>query len=160
MYGIEGIDELKDDFGGENLGSSRDEWKSDNPPVDITKVSDEAGVRLDEAALLVDVFGEEVPDYGRNDQHDTEVSDLTKRVIERMADEVHQAWCEWMQYLFSEESGWTLMDGGFKLDAESVKRWKRQMNTPYAELPEEEKESERRIAQRYLSIDLLEDNNV
>jgi hypothetical protein len=70
--------------------------------------------------------------------------------LERMADVVHQVWCNWMEYLFTK--GWTLQDKGFKIDSGSVKRWKRQMKRPYAELSEDEKQSDRDIARRYLDL--------
>jgi hypothetical protein len=66
--------------------------------------------------------------------------------LERMADEVHQVWCEWMQYMFSQ-------------DFYAYIRWIRQMKTPYAQLSESEKESDREIARRYLEIVLSEENN-
>lgn len=94
---------------------------------------------------------------------ETKVSDRNDKIrfedgdigLEAMADEVHQVWCMWMEYLFKQ--GWTLTDKGFKIDSESVKRWKRQMITPYAQLSEIEKRSERAIASRYLNIAWLPD---
>ena len=70
--------------------------------------------------------------------------------LEHMADGVHQVWCMWMEYLFSD--GLALRDGGFKINPPECKRWKRQMITPYAQLSEDEKQSHRDIARRYLNI--------
>lgn len=72
--------------------------------------------------------------------------------LERMADEVHQIWCEWMEYLFKQgkhmsvsgQSVWVMNDS-------SKRRWRRQMRTPYAMLSEGEKASDREIARRYLN---------
>jgi len=75
--------------------------------------------------------------------------------LEHMAEVVHEVWCMWMRYLFTK--GWALQDKGFKIDTESVSRWKRQMNTPYAQLSEDEKQSDRDIARRYLNIAWLPD---
>lgn len=69
---------------------------------------------------------------------------------ESLAAEVHEAWSGWMRYLFGKciEVG----DGCLEIPAWAVKRWRRQMNTPYSELPEEEKQSDRDEADRYLSV--------
>jgi hypothetical protein len=121
---------------------------------------------------------EAAPDYGRNDQHDTEVSDRKDKIrfedgdlgLERMADAVHQVWCMWMEYQFS--LGLVLRDKGFKINPKEHGRWRRQTMTSYAELSEEEKQSARDIARRYLNIawlpdkinegrrELIEENNV
>lgn len=55
---------------------------------------------------------------------------------EDLADYAHDTWCRWLRYMFSkgvEESD------GLKLPHKYVERWRRQMNTPYPILPEEEK---------------------
>jgi len=60
---------------------------------------------------------------------------------EELADYAHQAWSGWMRYLFSncQDNG----NGTMTIPAWAVERWKRQMNTPYSDLPQEEKESDR-----------------
>lgn len=68
---------------------------------------------------------------------------------ERMAEAAHDAWSGWMEYLFGKSQ--TLEDGSVVIPASLVERWKRQMHTPYSELSEEEKESDRAEADRYLS---------
>ncbi len=71
--------------------------------------------------------------------------------LERMADEVHQVWCGWMEYMFkqgslmSDNTSWVMRDL-------PRLRWMRQMITPYAQLSEDEKRSDREIARRYLAI--------
>ena len=60
--------------------------------------------------------------------------------LERVAGEVHQVWCRWMMYMFNSQT------------AAAIARWERQMQTPYAQLSEEEKASDREIARRYLDI--------
>lgn len=71
-------------------------------------------------------------------------------MIERLADYAHDAWAGWMRYLFSISH--ENEDGSVTIPAQSVERWKRQMNTPYASLPEKEKESDRREAKRIISL--------
>ena len=59
-------------------------------------------------------------------------------IVELLAEYCHdKQWTGWMQY---ESSMWL---GGNVVPAELASRWKRQMNTPYAELPDEEKELDR-----------------
>lgn len=79
----------------------------------------------------------------------TEKTD-TDDLREKLAAYAHEAWSGWMRYLFSRsEHGLT---GRETIPAELVKRWARQMNTPYADLPENEKESDRKEADRMLAI--------
>jgi len=79
--------------------------------------------------------------------------------LELMSDEVHQVWCMWMEYLFTQGQPYLAGlkgEGRFIIDAKSVTRWKRQMITPYAQLSEGEKKSDRDIARRYLGIARIE----
>ena len=71
-------------------------------------------------------------------------------VREQLADYAHDAWSGWMKYLFSKCH--VNQDGSVTVPAWAVERWTRQMNTPYAELPEGEKESDRKEADRMLRI--------
>jgi hypothetical protein len=68
---------------------------------------------------------------------------------ERLADYAHAAWSGWMQYMFKKS---TYHQGRVIIPVDLVERWTRQMNTPYAELPESEKESDRLEADRILEI--------
>ena len=79
---------------------------------------------------------------------------------EALAAYAHEAWSGWMKYLFSKTerlNGRAVVEGGYVRDGAviplgSVERWKRQMNTPYADLPESEKESDRAEADKMLAI--------
>jgi len=68
---------------------------------------------------------------------------------EALAAVAHVMWVHWMQYFLSQLGGsddpayWELSD-------DLVQRWRRQMNTLYSDLPEEEKESDRREADRMI----------
>jgi len=69
---------------------------------------------------------------------------------EQLSEYAHEAWSGWMKYLFEQ----TIVDleGFTVIPTESVERWKRQMNTPYADLPESEKNSDRLEADKMLAI--------
>lgn len=70
-----------------------------------------------------------------------------KDLREILADLCHRQWSGWMRYLFSKcDSTMPLVlsaleDGSLIIPAEFVTRWKRQMETPYAQLSESEQES-------------------
>lgn len=70
---------------------------------------------------------------------------------EALAAYAHEAWSGWMEYLFSKcEVGALVLENGALIPAESAQRWLRQMKTPYDELPEKEKESDREQADKIL----------
>ena len=69
---------------------------------------------------------------------------------EALADFAHEQWSGWMGYLFS--CGTFNGDGTWIMPAWAVERWTRQMKTPYIELSEEEKESDRREAKRMIAV--------
>lgn len=72
----------------------------------------------------------------------------TKRgaAIEALAEYSHAAWSDWMEYLFLK------CDGSHTIPAPLVLRWKRQLYTPYADLPDDEKQSYLRDAERTFFI--------
>lgn len=81
---------------------------------------------------------------------DLAVSDRREVIREALADYAHEAWSGWMKYLFSksiEHAG-----GAVLIPADLVARWRRQMDTPYADLPENEKRSDRREADKILTV--------
>ncbi len=71
-------------------------------------------------------------------------------VREELAAYAHDAWSGWMTYMFS--LGVMAGDGSMSIPAWAVERWHRQMTNDYADLPEVEKESDRREADRMLTI--------
>lgn len=76
-------------------------------------------------------------------------------LIERLAGYAHNAWAGWMRYLFSKCAplDWhSALVGMLAIPPESVERWTRQMNTEYADLPEHEKESDRKEATEILKV--------
>lgn len=69
---------------------------------------------------------------------------------EQLADVQHAIWAHWMRWQFTcgqfnEDETWTM-------PAVKVQRWQRQMNTPYAELTDQERESDREQADKVLAV--------
>jgi hypothetical protein len=63
---------------------------------------------------------------------------------------VHKVWSRWMTYLFTK--GQFNDDGSFTIDAESVERWRRQMDTCYDDLTADEQLSDIDIAHEYIAV--------
>jgi chromosome segregation ATPase len=77
--------------------------------------------------------------------------------IEVLAEAQHAIWASWMKWMF--EAGgetWHLgrHDGEdhWVMSNDKYERWHRQMNTPYADLPEDEKESDRMVVREHLGF--------
>jgi len=75
---------------------------------------------------------------------------MENELREQLAALAHEQWRGWMEYLF--KCGTPLYGGAVELPAWAVDRWKRQMRTPYADLPEDEKQSDRTEADKVLAI--------
>lgn len=84
---------------------------------------------------------------------------LTNEQRERLAAYAHEAWSGWMRWMF-EQGGFSTIqadDNGetltfWTMKPEKYERWQRQKNTPYADLPESEKASDRDEADKILAI--------
>ena len=61
-------------------------------------------------------------------------------LVEALADVEHERWSKWMRWMFD---NWV---------PENIERWKHQMHTAYADLPEHSKESDRKEARRSLAV--------
>jgi len=79
-------------------------------------------------------------------------------LIETLAAYAHAAWSRRMRYLF--EASATSSDGYVTIPKTLADRWKRQMETEYADLPETEKKSDiieaTRIVRIFCEAGLLE----
>lgn len=62
----------------------------------------------------------------------------------------HAIWSHWMRWMFS--VGTFNEDGSWTMPADKAQRWQRQMNTPYTELPEHEREGDREQADKILAV--------
>lgn len=65
---------------------------------------------------------------------------------EKLAEAQHRIWASWMEYLFSISI--QNEDGSCTIPADKVTRWTRQIKTPYSELSEQEKDSDREQADK------------
>jgi hypothetical protein len=69
-------------------------------------------------------------------------------LIEELAAVEHERWAHWQRYLHAQcQPG---PDGSLTIPADLVRHWTIQMNTPYADLPDHEKDSDREQVHRYL----------
>lgn len=71
--------------------------------------------------------------------------------LEKKAAQAHEIWSNWMKHFFrtymqSEGSQCTV----FVVPMNVSSRWQRQMKSPYKDLLESEKESDREVAKEYL----------
>ena len=78
-------------------------------------------------------------------------------IREKLAVYAHEAWSGWMKYLFEKAIPYKAGEvqaykGAVIIPEWAVKRWKKQMNTPYADLPEDMKPSDRDEADKMLAI--------
>lgn len=73
---------------------------------------------------------------------------MNNELLEQLADLEHERWSGWMRYMFSK--GTKNPDGTWTMPAWAVGRWERQASTPYADLSEQEKESDRVEARKGL----------
>jgi RNA polymerase-interacting CarD/CdnL/TRCF family regulator len=77
-----------------------------------------------------------------------EIERALEAAIEELAAVEHERWSHWQRFMHGK--GERLPDGSLVLPAELVRRWERQMSTPYTDLGETEKESDREQVRRYL----------
>lgn len=75
---------------------------------------------------------------------------ITDELVEQLADAEHASWARWTDYQFSRCSAND--DGSLTIPPDLVERWRRQAATPYAELSEREKESDRDEVRKILPL--------
>jgi len=71
-------------------------------------------------------------------------------LVDALASLEHARWCHWQRYLHSRCI--RRDDGILLIPADLVKRWEKQIETPYSELTDEEKESDREQVRKYLPL--------
>ena len=69
------------------------------------------------------------------------MSDKIKgELIEWVSEIVHNQWANWAEYILD------------NMTEENIKRWRRQIETSYEDLSEEEKDSDRYFAKKYVHL--------
>ena len=81
----------------------------------------------------------------------SEVSDKKlDELLETLSSIEHERWSHWQRYVHSKCIAGP--DGSLVIPANLVKRWERLIATPYSDLTEAEKESDREQVRKYLPI--------
>jgi hypothetical protein len=70
--------------------------------------------------------------------------------VDRLAAVEHERWTHWQRYVHDQCQ--RTDDGSLVIPAELVRRWSAQIETPYPELSEAERESDRDQVRRYLPL--------
>ncbi len=96
---------------------------------------------------------------GRHDAKQEQLSELKSqaKLVEALADYAHEAWSEWMLYLFTKCGALDCLTQGTYPDSvtipqDLVERWWRQINTKYPKLSHNEKQSDRDQAQKIIRV--------
>jgi DNA-binding ferritin-like protein len=84
------------------------------------------------------------------DEERKEMNKKEKEVFEKLADIEHQRWSSWQKYLHSKCI--KNENGDLIIPADYVKHLERQINTPYCELSEKEKNSDREEVKKYWDL--------
>jgi hypothetical protein len=73
------------------------------------------------------------------------------QLLETLAAIEHERWAHWQRYMHSQcvPRG---DDGALLIPADLVRQWEHQITTPYSELSEKEKESDREQVRKYLPV--------
>lgn len=71
-----------------------------------------------------------------------------KELLEKCADIEHQRWSDWQNYCHKT----IIENNGYIPEPYPFEHWERQMRTPYSQLSEKEKESDREQVRRYLPL--------
>jgi hypothetical protein len=101
---------------------------------------------LDEAQSACKGLGQTADNFGaRLNAARAEVERL--RDMELQADVEHEIWSSWMRYMFT--CGTFNDDETWTMPSDKVERWRRQADTPYSELSEREKESDREQVRKH-----------
>lgn len=68
--------------------------------------------------------------------------------MEQLSHIEHERWSHWQRHMH--DKGVRQADGSMVIPADLVQQWDRQISTPYGELSEKEKESDREQVRKYL----------
>jgi hypothetical protein len=71
-------------------------------------------------------------------------------LLEQLAAIEHERWAHWQRFMHGK--GERKADGSLVLPPDLVSKWERLIETPYAQLTDKEKESDREQVKRYLPV--------
>jgi hypothetical protein len=71
-------------------------------------------------------------------------------LVERLAAVEHERWAHWQRYVHDHCE--RLADGRLAIPADLAERWEKQIGTPYEQLTDEEKQSDREQVARVLPV--------
>lgn len=74
----------------------------------------------------------------------------SESLLEELAAIEHERWSHWQRYLHDQCVDGP--NGSLIIPAEQARRWSKQMNTPYGQLSDDERESDREQVRRYLPL--------
>jgi len=78
---------------------------------------------------------------------------IIEEFIEKGANLEHERWARWQEYMFSKFVEHSNGKGEYVcLSSDLFKRWSRQIKTPYSNLTEAEKESDRKETRNYIPL--------
>ena len=75
---------------------------------------------------------------------------FSSELLEQLAAVEHERWSHWQRFMHDQSV--RNSDGSLTIPAALVSKWERLMQTPYAELNEKERESDREQVRRYLPL--------
>ena len=78
------------------------------------------------------------------------IEHLLDGLVEQLAAVEHERWSHWQRYVHTKCV--RQPDGSLLLPASLVARWEKQIETKYAELDEQERESDREQVRKYLPL--------
>ena len=135
--------------------------------IKVTMIYEGESVEFDPQALaeamsynLIDIFDTAQliePNAMTIEVLDTEDAVSNNSLREALAEVSHEIWAHWMRYLFSKCH--KLENGDQAIPYGSVVRWTLQAETPYADLTEREKDSDREQADKILLVLDTEDDD-
>ncbi|MBK8773201.1 MAG: hypothetical protein IPM06_22600 [Rhizobiales bacterium] len=68
-----------------------------------------------------------------------------------LADVQHEIWAHWMRYMFTQGKT-DFITGDWTMPVAKADRWKRQMDTPYADLTSQERKSDIEQAEKVIAV--------
>jgi hypothetical protein len=80
----------------------------------------------------------------------TKYEEVLESLVDELAAIEHDRWAHWQRYMHNKAHKQS--DGSLVVPADLVDRWQRQIDTPYSELTEKERESDREQVRKYLPL--------